>query len=194
MKLRHHLVAWTSVVVIAAGIYAIVAMSFGEAPDQFVTAIIASDRLTNTPTPTSTPTPGTTPTAQFMPTMTVARVALNPEANVSESQQPASLELPTPTPRSAELEQRERKAPPTATVPPLSLPALPISVPEGGQEYLILPAQALDVGWAEDPSDEPNKFGDYNIYAGTFDGAPESAPCALTCPRFPLVRRSSMLT
>ncbi|MEZ4866302.1 MAG: hypothetical protein R3C14_33605 [Caldilineaceae bacterium] len=62
---------------------------------------------------------------------------------------------------------------PTATpsptpVPPLVLPNVP--VPEGGQVYLLTPNRAEAVGWAKAGDEAPNHFGDYNIYAGVYEG------------------------
>ncbi len=58
---------------------------------------------------------------------------------------------------------------PTRTpLPPLALPAVP--TPADGQVYLLTPISADGVGWAQAEDEKPNHFGDYNIYAGVFDG------------------------
>lgn len=59
--------------------------------------------------------------------------------------------LPTPTP-----------------IPPLLLPNAP--APEGGEVYLLQPISAEAVGWVQDQDETVNHFGDYNIYAGVFEG------------------------
>lgn len=60
-------------------------------------------------------------------------------------------------------------ATPTPTpLPPLVLPN--VTVPEGGQVYLLQPAGADTVGWVQAQDEAANHFGDYNIYAGVFGG------------------------
>lgn len=59
--------------------------------------------------------------------------------------------LPTPTP-----------------IPPLLLPNAP--APEGGEVYLLQPTSAEVVGWVQEQDESANHFGDYNIYAGVFEG------------------------
>lgn len=62
-----------------------------------------------------------------------------------------STPLPTPTP-----------------IPPLLLPEAP--APEGGEVYLLQPTSAEAVGWVQEQDETTNHFGDYNIYAGVFEG------------------------
>lgn len=57
---------------------------------------------------------------------------------------------------------------PTATPIPLKLPA--IEPPPGGEIYLIQPAYAGAAGWARSGDGQPNHFGDFNVYAGIYDG------------------------
>ncbi|MCB0190075.1 MAG: hypothetical protein KDE31_37645 [Caldilineaceae bacterium] len=70
---------------------------------------------------------------------------------------PIFTPIPTPT-----------VIPSPTTVPPLELPNVP--VPEGGQMYLLTPMQAEVVGWAREADEEINHFGDFNIFAGNFEG------------------------
>lgn len=88
----------------------------------------------------------------------VARTGLTNTANDSPLSQPTPLtpfatETPVPTP---------------TPIPPLVLPN--ITVPEGGQVYLLQPTSPEAVGWAQTADEAVNHFGDYNIYAGVFAG------------------------
>lgn len=66
---------------------------------------------------------------------------------------PFALATPLPTP---------------SPIPPLLLPNAP--APAGGEVYLLQPARAEAVGWAQDQDETTNHLGDYNIYAGVFEG------------------------
>jgi hypothetical protein len=50
----------------------------------------------------------------------------------------------------------------------LALPEVP--VPEGGQSYMLLPLDPIAVGWVQSRDEVVNHFGDYNIFAGVFNG------------------------
>jgi len=59
----------------------------------------------------------------------------------------------------------------TPTFTPLAPLILPnVTVPDGGQAYLLTPIGAEVVGWVQDQDETVNHFGDYNIYAGFFGG------------------------
>ncbi len=57
---------------------------------------------------------------------------------------------------------------PTFTPVPLNLPA--IAAPPGGTIHLLTPAYAGAVGWVRSGDDQPNHLGDFNIYAGIYEG------------------------
>jgi hypothetical protein len=59
-------------------------------------------------------------------------------------------------------------ATPAPALPPVELPEVP--VPAGGQVYMLTPAAPGAAGWARDHDDVVNHLGDYNIYAGFFEG------------------------
>lgn len=50
------------------------------------------------------------------------------------------------------------------------LPVPTITAPAGGSVIELIPT-AQDVGWVREQDTTPNHFGDYNIYAGSFDGS-----------------------
>jgi hypothetical protein len=85
------------------------------------------------------------------------------------------LYVPSPSPTATPPGPGEALAPsampPTQQpAPVVNLPQLPeVTPPSGGQVYsLIPPAEA--VGWVREGDEKPNHFGDYNIYAGVFEG------------------------
>lgn len=82
---------------------------------------------------------------------------------------PSIVVMPTATP-GAEGMSPIATATPAADLPPVTREA-PDSVtpPAGGTVYRLTPA-AEAVGWARQEDGTANHFGDYNIYAGTFDG------------------------
>lgn len=58
---------------------------------------------------------------------------------------------------------------PTPTpIPPLLLPPAP--EPAGGDVFILTPTSPEAVGWVQDQDETANHFGDYNIYAGVFEG------------------------
>lgn len=59
-------------------------------------------------------------------------------------------------------------APTPTPIPPLLLPPAP--EPAGGEVYLLMPTSAEAVGWVQEQDETANHFGDYNIYAGVFEG------------------------
>lgn len=60
---------------------------------------------------------------------------------------------------------------PTPTFTPLPLNLPKIDPPAGGQIYTVSPRQGSAVGWVRSTDgDGVNHFGDFNIYAGIFDG------------------------
>jgi len=61
----------------------------------------------------------------------------------------------------------------TPTFTPLAPLILPnVTVPDGGQAYLLTPMGPEMVGWVQDQDETVNHFGDYNMYAGFFGGQP----------------------
>lgn len=106
-------------------------------------------------------------------------------SEVGTTELAAAATQPTPTLDSAQLTStaftltleaaRATVIPPTPTstatpLPPVVLPNAP--EPEAGQLYLLRPQKPENVGWARAGDDKVNHFGDYNIYAGVFDGQP----------------------
>ena len=59
---------------------------------------------------------------------------------------------------------------PTVTPTPVPLKLPSIAPPPGGQIYTLTPVAAGAVGWAESGDAKPNHFGDFNIYAGVYNG------------------------
>ena len=81
----------------------------------------------------------------------------------------------SPTPTAVATPSPEEVAPssPTPSLMPIPTPVelqLPeITPPPDGQVYVVTPA-ANAVGWVRQGDGTPNHFGDYNIYAGAFEG------------------------
>lgn len=59
---------------------------------------------------------------------------------------------------------------PTPTFTPIPLDLPPIATPQGGNVYLLTPISSGAVGWVRSGDDQPNHFGDFNVYAGIYDG------------------------
>jgi hypothetical protein len=98
--------------------------------------------------------------AQVTPVPSAVSVAVAAAATITPSFSAPTLAVET-TP----------KAVPTSTftpLPPLALPEVP--VPENGQTYTLLPSDPLAVGWVQSNDEVINHFGDYNIFAGVFNG------------------------
>lgn len=72
---------------------------------------------------------------------------------------PQQLPVPTPTPAAA--------SPTEASSQPAPLPT--VTAPPNGTVYRITPIPDA-VGWARSGEEQPNHFGDFNVYAGTYDG------------------------
>ena len=82
-------------------------------------------------------------------------------AQVSPSPSPTATSTPAPQPGS-----------PTVPIPEATAvyPELPEITPRpGGQVYSVMPAPGA-VGWVRENDDRANHFGDYNLYAGVYDG------------------------
>lgn len=75
------------------------------------------------------------------------------------------LLVKSPTPATVATSLPEETLP--SSPAPLQLPE--VTPPPGGQVYVVTPA-ADAVGWVRQGDETPNHFGDYNIYAGAFDG------------------------
>jgi hypothetical protein len=96
--------------------------------------------------------PPTTDAVSVPPTLTATPVATPTEpATPTPSSSPTLVATATPTPPS-----------------PPALP--PLTVPAGGQFYLLTPAVPEAVGWANSQSEQALQFGDYNLYAGHYQG------------------------
>ncbi|GIV76540.1 MAG: hypothetical protein KatS3mg050_0934 [Litorilinea sp.] len=103
----------------------------------------------------------------------VAITLQTPSAPVAVPTRPvptkATLAAAPPAPLPADTPTATPTPPPTPTpLPPPRLPEVP--PPAGGQIYLLTPVAPGYVGWVRSQDDKPNHFGDYNIYAGIFDG------------------------
>lgn len=99
--------------------------------------------------------------AQVTPIPSAASIAIAPATTITPSLSAPALASAQATPNDV----------PTSTftpVPPLELPEVP--VPENGQTYIVLPSDPLAVGWAQANDEVINHFGDYNIFAGVFNG------------------------
>jgi hypothetical protein len=105
--------------------------------------------LFRTPAPPANPAPAP-PTAAQQP----------PFASV-DAQPTAQLTTDPPTVASIQTAVRSE--------PASRLPVPTITAPPGGTVIELLPT-AQDVGWVRQQDTTPNHFGDYNIYAGSFDG------------------------
>ncbi len=92
------------------------------------------------------------PELEALPTKPVALLSPTPEPPTSTPTPIPSVALPTPTFTPIPLELRE--------VPP----------PPGGQVVFLTPVAAAAVGWSQSNDTRPNYFGDFNIYAGVYDG------------------------
>ena len=95
------------------------------------------------PAVSAPPTPTATP-------VTVPTIAVSPTPST----------LPSPTVQIS-------PAPPS-TPSPLVLP--PVAVPAGGASYLLTPVAPRAVGWASNRSEQGFQVGDYNLYAGHYQG------------------------
>jgi hypothetical protein len=82
---------------------------------------------------------------------------------------PSPTPTPTrPVPSGGDADETATPVPAGETNPlPVDLP--PITPPPGGQVYIVTPV-AEAVGWAREGDETPNHLGDYNVYAGVFDG------------------------
>jgi len=93
----------------------------------------------------------------------------SPEPVALPTKAPATDTPSTPSPTPTETPLPAIALPsPTYTPIPLELP--PVATPEGGRAYLLTPASSGAVGWARSGDDRLNHFGDFNIYAGIYDG------------------------
>ncbi|MBX3015316.1 MAG: TolB family protein [Caldilineaceae bacterium] len=105
----------------------------------------------------------------IQPPSTVAQTTIDPLAAFLQSEAVTTTVVAALTPFSETLAVDELTLTPTATpLPPLVLPN--VTVPEGGEVYLLTPSNPEAVGWAQDQDEAANHLGDYNIYAGFFDG------------------------
>lgn len=93
-----------------------------------------------------------TPELEALPTKAVSLATATPEPPTSTPTPIPTVALPTPT----------------STPIPLQLPDVP--PPPGGQVLLLTPVAAGMVGWSQSDDIRPNYFGDFNIYAGFYDG------------------------
>ncbi|RIK42780.1 MAG: hypothetical protein DCC57_18170 [Chloroflexi bacterium] len=93
-----------------------------------------------------------TPELEALPTKVVSLATATPEPPTSTPTPIPTVALPTPT----------------STPIPLQLPDVP--PPPGGQVLLLTPVAAGMVGWSQSDDVRPNYFGDFNIYAGFYDG------------------------
>lgn len=59
---------------------------------------------------------------------------------------------------------------PTPTYTPIPLALPPIATPPGGTVYLLTPSYSGAVGWVRSGDEQANHFGDFNVYAGVYDG------------------------
>ncbi|MCW5852972.1 MAG: hypothetical protein KIT87_23085, partial [Anaerolineae bacterium] len=87
---------------------------------------------------------------------------------------PVALAASTPQPRPTAAPTTARPvATATPTLPPpptpVAIATLPVAPYPGGAVYTLTPA-ANAVGWVSENDARFNNFGDYNIYAGIFDG------------------------
>ena len=96
----------------------------------------------------------------------------NPRQVLASTRLPSPTESPAPVPLWPTVSGTAAHSA-TPTPPPprtLDLPQLPqVTPPPGGQTYTIVPTAAA-VGWMRDGDHKPNHLGDYNIYAGVYDG------------------------
>ena len=111
------------------------------------------------------------------PSIAVAEPALqNGDTTVAPStltelgSQTATLALIVPTPTSDVATPTPTLTPSPTPLPAVVLPNVP--QPEEGEVYLLRPQRPESVGWARANDVQANHFGDYNIYAGIFDGEP----------------------
>jgi hypothetical protein len=98
----------------------------------------------------------------------------NPRAvltGTAEAFKPSPTATSTATPSSTPATEAAGVASATAVpVPTVFLPELPeVTPPPGGQVHSVTPAPDA-VGWVREGDETPNHLGDYNIYAGVFDG------------------------
>lgn len=97
-------------------------------------------------------------------------VQATPEPEALPTKVPVPL-TPTPIPPTDTPTVIPTVALPTPTSTPLPMNLPKIDPPAGGAVYTILPSQARSVGWVRSNDGEgANHLGDFNIYAGIFDG------------------------
>ncbi|MFC2015983.1 hypothetical protein ACFLUM_03535 [Chloroflexota bacterium] len=105
--------------------------------------------------------------------VTNPKIALAGTAQALEQASPSPSPTATSTPEAPAALGTEAASVATATAlpgPTVGLPALPdITPPPGGQIYELTP-ESEAAGWVSDGDDQANHLGDYNIYAGVFDG------------------------
>ncbi|HXF60069.1 MAG TPA: hypothetical protein VNK95_00550 [Caldilineaceae bacterium] len=81
-----------------------------------------------------------------------------------------TLASPTPLPPTSTPTPIPTVALPTPTFTPIPLALPEVPPPPGGQVILLTPVAPGAVGWARSADEQPNHFGDYNIYAGVYEG------------------------
>lgn len=104
----------------------------------------------------------------------VARVVLmaapTETATATSTITPPPTLSPTGTPTATPLPTATATATPTPTAIVLRRAAPEVPVPANGQRYELTPVSGNAVGWVRTNDDVTNHFGDYNIYAGSFEG------------------------
>jgi hypothetical protein len=103
-------------------------------------------------------------TDRVMPATPTVMMAVDPEVKSTPSSVALAVAVDTATPTPL----------PTSLLPTPTLTPLPqladVPVPENGHVYLLRPSQPSAVGWVQSEDEVANHFGDYNIFAGVFNG------------------------
>ncbi|MCC6457202.1 MAG: PD40 domain-containing protein [Caldilineaceae bacterium] len=145
---------WLTIAVIMIGIGSVVVFSLQPGGG----AVTTSSQAQMMPLTSSTIEPNTDdPRAVGQTTTEVPSAITEPSSVPSYSRVAALMPTPTPSPVAS-----------MTAIPPLVLPEVP--VPENGEVYLLYPANPASVGWARANDEVANHFGDYNIFAGVFEG------------------------
>lgn len=92
-----------------------------------------------------------------------------PELDVLPTK-PVTLATPTPDPPTSTPTPVPVVVLPTPTFTPVPLALPEVPTPPGGQIFMLTPVAAGQVGWSQSNDTSPNHFGDFNIYAGVYDG------------------------